>query len=141
MSGQRSFYFAQLDSKPAQLHLLIAATGKFNVPALAQPRPVTSAIQSLAGVSAKAVHDEFFSGQFRAIQIAAAYAAAADRQLAGHTGRAGKLLLIQDVNFGVGDWLANRHRSYFFIKIFRNPIHANNTRSEESRVGKECRSR
>ncbi len=55
----------------------------------------------------KGVGDEFFAGEFGAVEIAAGDACAADEYFAGHAARDGLELVIQDVDLGVSDGAAD----------------------------------
>ena len=98
MFRQRTFDFAQLDAKTAQLYLLIAPAGKFDTAIRTHSGPIASAIETLA-----IEFDEFFRGYFWSIQITATDTGAADIQLAGFVDRARLLVFVKNINVSVRD--------------------------------------
>src|SRR5258708_17985519 len=76
--GQRGFNFAQLNAKPAQLHLLIPATGKFDLAVIGKPGPISGAIQACAFLFAEWMRNEFLGGPLPALHGTTTYSRAAD---------------------------------------------------------------
>ena len=109
MAGQSCFDFAKLNPKAAQLHLLISAANKFDLTVGVEPGPVAGAIQPRAGRFTEGMHDEFRRRLGGGIQIAAAYAGAADVQLARDAERTRPLGFVENKNLAVGDRPTNRH--------------------------------
>src|ERR1051325_5714276 len=109
MLRQRGFDFAQLNAKTAQLDLLILPSGKLYTSLGRDSRPIARAIKTRA-VS----HNELVRSQLGPIQITAADAGARDINFAGDANRARLLVFIEDVNVGVGNWIADGNKRIGF---------------------------
>ena len=109
--------------------MLIAPAGKFNLAILAHARPVSSPIESRAGLFAERVRNEFLSGEFRTIQVAATNTGASDVQFAGFANLTEALLFIEHVNLGVGDGCSDGNDFDVLVALFGNAIQTNDARS------------
>src|SRR5438067_2111762 len=125
MSRQRHFDFTHLNAKATQFNLLIAPAGEFDLAILAHARPVSGPIESRAGLFAERMRNEFLSGEFRTIQVASANPGASDIQFARLADLTDALLLIEDVNLGVGDGCSDGNDFNVLVGLLRNAIWTN----------------
>ena len=107
MSAKAGFDFTQLDAEAAQLDLLVDAAEEFDVAIGQIAGQVAGAVEAGAGAGVKRMGDEFFSGQLRAVEIAASEAGTANQQFARDANRDRLEVFIHDVDLGVGDRAAD----------------------------------
>ncbi len=105
--AQRRFNFAQLNAKPAQLHLSIQTTQELDGAVRQVPRQISAFIQA---ARAEGVRDELGGGQGGTVVVSARQAVSTNTEFAWNTDGHGLQLPIQDVDLGVAQRSANGHR-------------------------------
>ena len=117
MPGKGRFNFAQLDAKAAQLYLLIAAAGKFDLTISAKSGPVACAIETRLRLAAERIRNELHGSQIRLVQITTSDARPANVHLAGFAHRTRSPFFIEDVNLAIGNRPADRNRTHIVVDI------------------------
>src|SRR5215213_2879798 len=87
MFHQHRFDLFELDTKTANLDLLVHTPEKFDLPIGSIASEVAGAIQTLARSRGKRIRYEFFSRQFRPVEITARETRAADVEIARSSNR------------------------------------------------------
>ena len=101
MLREERFDFAQLDAEAANLYLLVDAAEIFDVAARQPAGEVAGAVEAFA--FRKGAGDEALGGEFRAVEVAAGDAFAADEQLAGNADGHWAERGVEDVDAEVGN--------------------------------------
>jgi len=109
MMRQRRLDLAEFDAKAAYLDLVVDAATKGEIAIAIQSDSVAGAIQHRVAVfGAEGIGDEFFRGEFVALEIAARDAGTADQQFAFDAGTDQFKRVIDDIAGVIGDRLADR---------------------------------
>src|SRR5581483_5974200 len=104
---EQRFDFAQLDSEPANLHLVIASADADQVAIRQVTRAIARPIKARAGM--QRMRNKFLARQFRSVQVPARQPIAADVKLAFHPHRHWLQAGIEHVKLGVRNRPPNRH--------------------------------
>src|SRR5258705_13404055 len=107
MSIQHRLDFAKLNPAAANFNLIVGAAEKFDIAVDAIARHVARAKETRLPVLGKRIGDEFFRGQFVALEITARKAVAADAELPAHSDRHRLQLRIEHIDLRVVDWPAD----------------------------------
>ncbi len=105
---QSGFDFAQLDTEPANLHLMVDPADVLDHPVGGVARKVAGAVQAAATLAERVGH-EALGRQVRAIEITPRQQLAADHQFAHHANRRRGTAVVQQVNAASGQDLADGH--------------------------------
>ena len=108
MLRQGRFDFAQLDAKPAHLHLVVEAAEKFDASVIAIANQIARAIQPRVSLR-KRIADKSFIRQLWAVEIIASEAIAADVKFACHADGNWTHVLVKHVNVSVRDRFPDWH--------------------------------
>ncbi|GFM80233.1 hypothetical protein PSCICN_09250 [Pseudomonas cichorii] len=112
MAGKFRFDLAQFDTETTNLDLIVVTAQILDI-AICQPTTqVASAVH--AGASVEWILKEAFGRQVIAIQVAASYTRTADIHFTRHAKRHWLTMLIQQVELGIGDRLADMGRETVF---------------------------
>src|ERR1700674_1429899 len=111
MLSEYSLDFPQLDSKTANLYLLIGPADKLDFAVIAITNEISGAVQPGFSIRLESIGDEFFSRKFGSAPVAASHAGTANEKLADRANRREQPLLVNDVNAGVRYRPADRNRS------------------------------
>ena len=98
---------AEVDPVPADLHLVVDAADHLEPAVRERPAHVAGAVEQRAGL--ERVQHELLRGQQRVVDVALADADAGDADLAALPRRERLQVLVEDVDAGVEDRLADRH--------------------------------
>ena len=104
------FDFAQLDAEAAHLHLVVEPAEELHAAVGKPAHPIACAVEPRRGLLAEGIGDESLGGERRASQVASSDAFPAHVQLAGYALGHRFLLLVEDVEAGVGEGLSDRRR-------------------------------
>ena len=107
MTGDGGFDLAELDAVAAHLDLEVEAPQVLERAVIAPAGAVAGAVERGPGGGAERVRDEALGGELGPVPVAQRDPIAPDAQLAGHADRAQVLALVEDVDRGVGDRLAD----------------------------------
>ena len=91
----------QLDAEPADLHLLVVAPEKFNIPILQIPPQVPGLVHPLTGTGAERIRHESLRRHLRSIQIPSRYTHASDIYLSHCPQRHWPPLIIQGIDLRI----------------------------------------
>ncbi len=103
MAGELSLDLAELDTKAADLDLMIVTAEELEVAVGAIASEVTGAVDACAGLVAEGIVEEALGGEFGPVQVATRHACATDVELAHGTWRHQLALRIEQINVRVGD--------------------------------------
>ena len=103
---QHRLDFPEFNAEAAQFNLVVNAPQKLQI-AVGQPPCQVSGFVNPFSCAEQFGFDELFSRQFGAVQVAARQTRPGNAQLAGDARGLELVLVIENVNAGVGDGLAN----------------------------------
>src|SRR5688572_16877519 len=109
MPEKRRFHFPSLNSKAANLHLVVTSPKKFNVSIRAPPAEIASPIQLRSRPPAESIREEIRQRCIRPIQITSSDLFATHMDLARHANRRELSVAIENVNLRVHRRPADRH--------------------------------
>ncbi len=109
MRVEQRFDLPKLHPVPANFDLMIHPAQKLNIAIGKITGKVPGAIEPFRAAIMEWAVDEPFRGEFGAAKITPRNTGAPDHQLTRDSHRHGQEVVIQDVNFGVGDGAANRN--------------------------------
>ncbi len=107
MSGEGRLHLPALDAEAPHLHLLVEAAQELDVAVGQATDQVAGAVQAGTRTGAERVGDEALGRELGAVEVAVGHADPADVQLARRAWRHGLAPLVEDVDGGVGDGLAD----------------------------------
>src|SRR5437763_1402608 len=112
MLPEEALNLAQFNSEPANLYLLIGSTQVLDI-AVLMPAQVASFVQTLSGISAEGVRHETPCCECGPSKIAACQPRATNIDLAGNSGWSWFHVLVEYVNFQIG----NRHTNAALLRL------------------------
>src|SRR6185437_4202993 len=121
VGGQGCFNFAQLDSESANLDLVIETPEIFNYAVRADAAQIASLIQALSGFPTKGIRNEFLSGEFRFLPVAAAKADATNMNFASYAHRRWFQALVENMDLNIGDGVPERHGKTMTVSLALPP--------------------
>ncbi len=104
---QLAFDFTQFDTYATDLHLIVITTQVLQRAIGIPARQVTRAVHTRTRLLAEWIVEETLGGHFRTVEVATGYAIACHIQFTRHAKRHQLLMFVQQVNLGVGNWLAD----------------------------------
>ncbi|BCS44569.1 hypothetical protein Pta6605_29000 [Pseudomonas amygdali pv. tabaci] len=105
--AELAFYFTQFNAHATNLHLVVVTAQVLQRAICVPACQVAGAVHARLWLSGERVAQKAFSSQLRLIQVTASDTVAANVQLACHTQRDQLLAVIQQINRGIGDGLAD----------------------------------
>src|SRR5712672_2714922 len=87
ISGQRARHFAQLNTKPANLYLVIRSPDKFDRSVRKIADQITGPVHLLAGIVTETLREEPLRRKVRLADITRTYSVAGDVKLSRHSNR------------------------------------------------------
>src|ERR1035437_166985 len=110
MPGEHRLDFLQLDTKAADLHLMVDAPQELEISVRQVPNAIARLVQTRTRLVAERAGDEFGGGEFGTIPVSAGQTITPDVQLAGHTDRLRVQVSVEHVHLSIRDRPADRNR-------------------------------
>nr|WP_230964157.1 hypothetical protein [Burkholderia stagnalis] len=126
MRGELHFDFTGLDPEAPNLDLIVVPTEEHEIAIRQVAGEIAGAVHArigAAGGTGERIGQETFGGEFRAIEIAACDANTANVKFADRTHRHRRLIVIEQIDPGIGDRLADRHGLRIEIRGARKSGH------------------
>src|ERR1043165_5275218 len=103
--AQLKFDLARLDTKTANLDLLVETAQKLYVAVRKVTRYVPGPVKPLAGLLTKGIRAKLFRRQRGLVMIATSHSVAADVQMARHAHRRRLKFFVENVDLSIRDWM------------------------------------
>jgi hypothetical protein len=110
MLPEHGFDLSRFDPEAANFNLIILAADELDVAIRKIASKVSGFIQACFGIVAEGVRDEFFSREFRTVEISPGQTVPANVQLPHDTYRDGLKVTIEEKNLSVSNGVADRDR-------------------------------
>src|SRR6185369_7305660 len=107
MTRQHQFDFAQLDTIPAHLDLMVGAAEKLQRSVCEPANAVACPVHPRSRLRAERVRHKLLRCQFRPVQITSRQPYSSDVKLTGHSRGGGMTIPVENVDLSVGDGSSN----------------------------------